>query len=363
MLLNLLKAKILILDGAMSTQIQAITSYNAKGSANWHKHTDNISQNNYDAISLTNPSLIKSIHLDYLRAGADIITTNTFRANALAQQHFGSDGIIEKINSAAVNLAKDAISEYHKTTPYAKGPHFIAGSIGPVNRSTANESNGHTKLCGITPEAIYAAYKEQIHALIKSGVDLLILETVINTTDALMMLEVIKQCSHDCNVAIPVIVSATISQQTGQTYDGFSIGEFIVKIGGSESLIAIGLNCSFGFSAMIPFIEELSHSCPIFTCIYPNAGLPDEDLNYPDTPFFFANKAKEAAEKGYINIIGGCCGTTSAHIKEIANQIKDIPPRKPIIKKFAASSRTQVTNYTEGSNLTRSVTHENGDNR
>ncbi|MFP4542866.1 MAG: methionine synthase [Candidatus Kapaibacterium sp.] len=323
---ELLKSRILVLDGAMGTMIQlhklTEEDYRAERFA---EHPSELKGNN-DLLSLTQPDIIREIHKLYLDAGSDIIETNTFNANAISQADYGMENLVYEINRKSAALAKEAARQFST----AAKPRFVAGAIGPTNQTLSMSPDvndpGYRK---VNFDQLANAYYEQIRGLVDGGSDILLIETIFDTLNAKAAIYSVYRYFEDSKVELPVMLSGTIVDQSGRTLSGQTTEAFLISLMHTPNLISIGLNCALGSKQMRPFIEELSRKAPRFTSLYPNAGLPNEFGGYDESPSYMAAVAGEYANDGFVNIIGGCCGTTPEHIKAMAEAISDIPPRVP----------------------------------
>jgi 5-methyltetrahydrofolate--homocysteine methyltransferase len=267
---------------------------------------------NNDLLNLTQPAIIKAIHTQYLEAGADIIETNTFNANCISMVDYGLTDYIREMNVAAVRLAREAADEYTAKNP--NKPRFVAGSIGPTNKTASLSPDiSNLALRNITFDELLIAYKEQIYALIEGGVDALLIETVFDTLNLKAALMAAEQACAKSGKEIPIMVSFTIVGKSGRILSGQTIEAALASVSHAK-LLSVGLNCSFGAADMKPFLKELAHIAPCYISAHPNAGLPNNLGRYDETPEKMATQIKEYIDEGLVNIVGGCCGTTPAHI-------------------------------------------------
>jgi 5-methyltetrahydrofolate--homocysteine methyltransferase len=324
-LTELLEGRIGVLDGAMGTMVQQyrLSEADYRGSR-FADHPSDLKGNN-DLLCVTQPQIIEEIHAAYLEAGADIIETNTFNATSISQSDYGLEGAVREINLAAAAAARRAVARSG-----GDRPRWIAGSIGPLNRtlSISREVNDPAKR-EVTFDQVAGAYREQIVALVEGGVDLLLVETVFDTLNAKAALYAIEDVFEERGERLPVMVSGTITDLSGRTLTGQTVEAFWISVS-HANLFSIGLNCALGPKEMRPYIEELSHIADVFVSAHPNAGLPDplSPTGFPETPETLAPQLREWAEQGLLNIVGGCCGTTPAHIAAIAEAVKDCAPRQ-----------------------------------
>lgn len=286
-----------------------------------------LQKGNNDLLSLTRPDIIEAIHKRYLEAGADIIETNTFNANAISLEDYGMAFLTKEINCESARLAKRIANEYTLKNP--DKPRFVAGSIGPTNKTASMSPRVEDPIYrAVTFDDMYRIYKEQIEGLVDGGVDLLLVETIFDTLNAKAALFAVDEVRKERNVDIPVIISVTLSDKGGRTLSGQTIGGFLASVSHIDYL-AIGLNCSFGAAEMKPFLQEIAKYAPAYISAYPNAGLPNQFGEYDQTPEIMAGLVKEFVDEGLVNIIGGCCGTTPEHIARYAGLVEGAIPHKP----------------------------------
>ncbi|MBI4397544.1 MAG: methionine synthase [Candidatus Omnitrophica bacterium] len=317
--------RILILDGAMGTMIQRhkLEEADFRG-ARFQQHPCPLQGNN-DLLVLTQPKMILDIHRAYLEAGADIIETNTFNSNRFSMADYQMEGLVYELNKEAALLAKKAADELMKRNP--SKPRFVAGAIGPSNKSASLSPDvNRPGYRAVTFDDLVAAYIEQTRGLMDGGVDLLLVETAFDTLNAKAALFAIEEYFQKCGKKIPIIVSTTITDQSGRTLSGQTIEAFWISISHAD-VLAVGINCALGARQMRPYLEELSRVAPVYVSCYPNAGLPNQFGEYDETPESMAETIKDFVESGFVNIVGGCCGTTPAHIQKIAEVAAGKPPR------------------------------------
>jgi 5-methyltetrahydrofolate--homocysteine methyltransferase len=322
---ELLEQRILLLDGAMGTMIQPLklTEEQYRGTQ-FANHPRDLKGCN-DLLVVTQPDAIIKIHREYLEAGADIVETNTFNAQAISMADYGLQDQVRAINLAAVDCAKKAIALVAPNTP--DRPRFIAGSIGPANRTASISPDvNDPAFRNVTFDELVAAYYEQTDALVEGGVDLLLAETSFDTLNLKACLFAIEKCFEDRGTRLPVMVSVTITDRSGRTLSGQTLEAFWISIS-SADLLSVGINCAFGPDLMRPYVEELSGIAPVFISCHPNAGLPNEFGGYDLSPSEMAAILAEFADNGWLNVVGGCCGTTPAHIRAIGEAMRDKPPR------------------------------------
>jgi 5-methyltetrahydrofolate--homocysteine methyltransferase len=326
-LTSLIEQKILVLDGAMGTMIQrhGLTENDYRG-VRFASHPHSLKGNN-DILVLTKPEIIYSIHCDFLSAGADIIETNTFNANPVSQADYQLQHLVRDLNREAALLARKAAEEFTALTPGK--PRFVAGSIGPTNKTlTLSPDVNNPGYRAVTFEDVVDNYTEQLEGLFEGGVDLLLVETVFDTLNCKAALFAIEEFFRKTGRRLPVMVSGTIVDASGRTLSGQTTEAFWISIAHMPDLLSVGLNCALGSKQMRPFIEALSGIAESYVSVYPNAGLPNEFGEYDDSPEYMAAQIADFAESGFVNIVGGCCGTTPDHIRAIAEAVSTIKPRK-----------------------------------
>ncbi len=332
----LLKERILVIDGAMGTMIQRhkLTESDYRGTrfADWPSDL----KGNNDLLSITQPDIIKNIHLQYLEAGADIIETNTFNAQAVSMADYNMSELSYEINLAAAGCARKAVLEYQAKHPESKekGGPFVAGAIGPMNKTLSLSPDvNNPGFRSISFDEVAEAYYEQVKALVEGGVDLLLIETIFDTLNAKAAIYATKKFFRDNQLEeLPLMISGTITDASGRTLSGQTLEAFYTSIAHANPL-SVGLNCALGAHQMRSHIEELSQIAVCYTSAYPNAGLPNAMGEYDEEPAETAHFIEEWAEKGFVNIVGGCCGTTPDHIRHIADQVRKIQPRSlPVVE-------------------------------
>jgi len=328
-----LKQRILIIDGAMGTMIQRHKleekDYRGERFSDWASDL----KGNNDLLVLTQPEIIEGIHREYLEAGADIIETNTFNSQRVSMADYHMEDLAFEMNVAAAKLARKAAADYTARNP-AK-PRFVAGAIGPMNKTLSLSPDvNNPGFRSVTFDEVSAAYYEQVKGLVEGGVDLLLIETIFDTLNAKAAIFAIKKYFRDSGQReLPIMISGTITDASGRTLSGQTLEAFYVSVMHARPL-SIGLNCALGAAEMRPHIEELSQIAACYTSAYPNAGLPNAMGEYDELPEDTAHFIEEWAENGFVNIVGGCCGTTPDHIRHIAKEVAKIKPRPlPIIEK------------------------------
>ena len=323
---SILKERILVLDGAMGTMIQRHTLEEEDFRKGWFEDHDHPLKGNNDLLSLTRPEIIREIHAEYFAAGADIAETNTFSGTTIAQADYGLESAVYDINYHSAKIAREVADEFTEKEPHK--PRFVAGSIGPTNRTASISPDVNDPgFRAITYEELVTAYKQQVEALIDGGVDILLVETVFDTLNAKAALFAIGEVYDDRDIELPIMVSGTITDQSGRTLTGQTTDAFLISVSHMD-LLTIGLNCALGASMMRPYLQILNKSASFGVSAHPNAGLPNEFGEYDETPEMMAEQIKEFLDEGLINIIGGCCGTTPDHIKAIADLAKNYTPRQ-----------------------------------
>jgi 5-methyltetrahydrofolate--homocysteine methyltransferase len=357
-----LESRILIIDGAMGTMIQRYKLEEADYRGERFKDWPSDLKGNNDLLSLTRPDIIRTIHREYLEAGADIIETNTFSSTAIAQADYNMQSLAYELNVASAKVAREAIEELnaerltlnakkkpvngHRSSvidstvnrqPSTVNQKYIAGAIGPMNKTLSLSPDvNNPGFRSVSFDEVSDAYYEQVKGLVDGGVDLLLIETIFDTLNAKAAIFAIKKYFRDTKKqALPIMISGTITDASGRTLSGQTLEAFYTSIAHARPL-SVGLNCALGAAEMRPHIAELSKIATCYTSAYPNAGLPNSMGAYEEEPEETAHFLEEWAREGYVNIVGGCCGTTPDHIKHIAQQVKNIQPRKlPIVETVA----------------------------
>jgi len=324
-IIDSLKNRILVLDGAMGTMIQRYKLEEADFRKGWFENHPSSLKGNNDLLSLTRPEIIQQIHREYLEAGADIIETNTFSGTWIAQADYGLENAVYDINFHGAKIAREVADEFTKLTP--NKPRFVAGSIGPTNRTASISPDVNDPgFRGITFDELVNAYTAQTEALLDGGCDLLLVETVFDTLNAKAALFAIDEVFEKRNVRVPIMVSGTITDQSGRTLTGQTTDAFLVSVQ-HMPLLSIGLNCALGANMMRPYLQILSKQAPFAVSAHPNAGLPNEFGQYDETAAMMGEQIEEYLKEGIINIIGGCCGTSPDHIRRMAEIAKNYQPR------------------------------------
>ena len=316
-----LQERILIIDGAMGTMIQRHklqeADYRGERFKDWHTDV----KGNNDLLSITQPEIIIGIHKKYLEAGADIIETNTFSSTSIAQADYDMQSLAYEMNVASAKCAREAIKQNGKTA-------WVAGAIGPLNKTLSLSPDvNNPGYRAVTFDEVATAYTEQIKGLVDGGVDILLVETIFDTLNAKAAIYAIKNYFRKNNLPeLPIMISGTITDASGRTLSGQTLEAFYTSVAHANPL-SVGLNCALGAQEMRPHIEELSQIAACYTSAYPNAGLPNAFGEYDEQPHETAHIIEEWAANGWLNIVGGCCGTTPDHIKHIADEVRKFKPR------------------------------------
>lgn len=323
---NELTKRILVIDGAMGTMIQRYKltekDYRGERFKDWASDV----KGNNDLLSLTQPNIVETIHLQYLEAGADIIETNTFNAQSISLADYKMESLAYELNVASAQIAKKAITKFQEKNP--NSIKFVAGAIGPMNKTLSLSPDvNNPGFRAMTFDEAMEAYYEQVKGLVDGGVDVVLIETIFDTLNAKAAIYAIKKYFRDTHkTELPILISGTITDASGRTLSGQTLEAFYNSVVHANP-ISIGLNCALGAKEMRSHIEELSEIAACYTSAYPNAGLPNAMGEYDEQPHETAHFIEEWAKEGFVNIVGGCCGTTPDHIKHIAEQVKNIKPR------------------------------------
>ena len=360
---SLLKKRILVIDGAMGSLIQKYGLDEAGFRGETFKDHPCDLKNNSDVLSITQPKIIREIHEQYLKAGADIIETNTFGATAIAQADYQLENAVYTINRRAAEIARRAADAFSAQTP--DKPRFVAGALGPTNRTASISADVNDPASrSVSFDQLVTAYGEQIRGLIDGGVDLFLIETIFDTLNAKAAVFALRQCLQETGKSFPVMISGTLSDQTGRTLSGQTIEAFWISLAHADPL-AFGLNCGLGAKEIRPYLTELSGLLPCHTICYPNAGLPNALGEFDQSPEQMAEWVDVFAKEGLLNIIGGCCGTTPDHINAIVQTVAGRLPRRPAAKTpipafsglepLKITSETNFVNIGERTNVTGSL--------
>ena len=359
---KLLNERILVLDGAMGTMIQRYRLSEDDFRGERFKDWPHDLKGNNDLLSITKPSVIKEIHKAYLSAGSDIIETNTFNATAISQADYKLEELSYELNYQAAINARQAVDEFLKENPGSK-PRFVAGALGPTNKTLSLSPNVNDPgYRAVTFDQMMKAYYNAAKGLVDGGVDILLIETVFDTLNAKAAIYALEEYCAEVKKYIPIIVSGTIVDLSGRTLSGQTTEAFLISVSHTKNLLCVGLNCSLGAKQMRPFIQELADKAPVYVSVYPNAGLPNEMGEYDESPETMSKMIEDFASSGFANIIGGCCGTTPEHIRQIARAAAKCKPRKiPVIEKYLRLSgieplvihpQTNFVNIGERTNVT-----------
>jgi len=347
---KILRNRIMILDGAMGTMIQEFKLSESDFRGERFASASIPQKGNNDILSLTRPDIIYSIHEDYLKAGADIIETNTFNANAISMSDYGMESVVFEMNKVSAELAKKACDKFTSKNP--DKPRFTAGSMGPTNKTASMSPDvNRPGFRDTTFDELKNIYYEQANGLIEGGVDLLLIETVFDTLNAKAALFAIEELFILRGEKIPVMISGTITDSSGRTLSGQTLAAFYHSVSHAD-LLSIGLNCALGGEQLRPYIKELSGMSEIFVSMHPNAGLPNPFGEYEQTPEELGAIVKDLVDSESLNIVGGCCGTRPEHIREINNVCKNKKPRIiPKIPKYTVFSGLETVDIREGNNF------------
>jgi len=340
-----LAQRILVLDGAMGTMIQRYElSEEDFRDERFTRHAKDLQGNN-DLISLVRPDIIRDVHRSYLEAGADIIATNTFNSTSIAQADYGLEELVYELNRTSAELAAETAAAVAKEQ--ADRPRFVAGVLGPTNRTASISPDvNRPAYRNVTFQELVDAYSEALRGLVDGGVDIILVETIFDTLNAKAALYAVDQCFEELDYRLPVIVSGTITDASGRTLTGQTVEAFWNSVRHIRPL-AISLNCALGGKELRPYVEELSRIADTFVAAYPNAGLPNEFGGYDETPADTAGWIRDFAESGFVNLVGGCCGTTPEHIKAIGEAVAQLPVREiPKIERCCRLSGLEPLNIT-----------------
>ena len=321
---DILKQRVLVLDGAMGTMIQKLKFNESDYRGNRFKNYNKPLKGNNDLLSITQPNAIFTIHKEYLEAGADIIETNTFSSTSIGMADYGMESLVYELNFESAKLAKRAAKEFSLDNK----PRFVAGSIGPTNKTASMSPDvNNPGYREVTFDDLVKSYSEQIEALIEGGVDILLVETVFDTLNAKAALFAIEKYNDKNSANIPIMLSGTLTDASGRTLSGQTLEAFMTSVS-HINLLSIGLNCSFGAEGLYPYIKKMSMITEIPISVFPNAGLPNQFGEYDQSSQQMQNLIKDFLENNLVNIIGGCCGTTPDHIRLIAEIVDNYPIRK-----------------------------------
>ena len=317
-----MRERILVLDGAMGTMLQRHNFSEEDFRGERFKDFPHPLKGNNDLLSLTQPEAVKDVHRQYFAAGADIVETNTFSGTTIGMADYHMEHLVYELNYESAKIAREVADEF------ADRPRFVAGSIGPTNRTASMSPDVNDPgFRAVTFDDLLIAYKEQVKALIDGGVDVLLVETIFDTLNAKAALFAIEEVKDELGIDIPIMVSGTITDASGRTLSGQTVEAFLISIS-HLPLLSVGFNCALGADQLKPYLKRLAHNTSFSISAHPNAGLPNAFGEYDQTPEEMQQLIKEYLDDNLINIIGGCCGTTPEHIKLIAEVAKNYKPRK-----------------------------------
>ena len=320
--------RILILDGAMGTMLQRYNFSEEDFRGERFKDFPHSLKGNNDLLSLTQPKAIQDIHAQYFEAGADIVETNTFSGTTIGMADYHLEDIVYELNFESAKIARKVADDFTAKNP--DKPRFVAGSIGPTNRTASMSPDVNDPgFRAVTFDDLRIAYKQQVEALIDGGVDLLLVETIFDTLNAKAALFAIEEVKDERKIDIPIMVSGTITDASGRTLSGQTVEAFLISIS-HIPLLSVGFNCALGAHQLKPYLKQLAHNTSFNISAHPNAGLPNAFGQYDETPKEMQAQIKEYLDENLINIIGGCCGTNPDHIRLIAEVAKDYKPRKVV---------------------------------
>ncbi len=322
---EILKDRILVLDGAMGTMLQQYKFTEEDFRGERFKAWEHPLQGNNDLLSLTQPEAIAAVHRKYFEAGADIVETNTFSGTTIAMADYHMEDLVYELNYESARIAKEVATEFTSKEP--EKPRFVAGSIGPTNKTASMSPDVNDPgFRAISFDELRIAYKQQVEALLDGGADILLVETIFDTLNAKAALFAIEEVKDERNIDIPIMVSGTITDASGRTLSGQTAEAFLISIS-HIPILSVGFNCALGAKQLVPHLEVVSAKSNHAISAHPNAGLPNAFGEYDETPEQMAAQIKEYVEKGLVNIVGGCCGTTPAHIKAISDLVARYAPR------------------------------------
>lgn len=324
-----LQNRILVLDGAMGTMLQRYNFSEEDYRGERFKTYPTSLKGNNDLLSLTQPKAIAEVHRKYFVAGADIVETNTFSGTTIGMADYNMEELVYELNYESAKIAKQVANEFTIANP--DQPRFVAGSIGPTNRTASLSPDvNRPEYRAVTFEDLRVAYKQQVEALLDGGVDVLLVETIFDTLNAKAALFAIDQVKEERNLNVPIMVSGTITDASGRTLSGQTVEAFLTSIS-HIPLLSVGFNCALGADQLQPYLQRLSHETEFYTSAHPNAGLPNAFGEYDQTPEQMQVLIENYLKDGLVNIIGGCCGTTPEHIKKIAEVAKKYKPRTAVV--------------------------------
>lgn len=322
---DILKDRIMILDGAMGTMIQRYPLEEADFRGDRFKDHKHPLKGNNDLLSITRPDIIETIHRQYFEAGSDIVETNTFSGTTIAQADYHLEHIVYELNYESSRIAKKVADEFTKKEPGK--PRFVAGAMGPTNRTASLSPDVNDPgYRAITFDQLVTAYKEQAKGLVEGGADALLIETVFDTLNAKAAAFAVQELFDEIGKQVPIMISGTITDASGRTLSGQTTEAFLISLS-HVPLLSIGLNCALGARQLRPYLKVMDSESPFFVSAYPNAGLPNEFGHYDQTPDEMAAEIEEYLKEGLVNIVGGCCGSTPDHIAAIARVAAKYKPR------------------------------------
>lgn len=329
---EILNKRILVLDGAMGTMLQRYKFTEEDFRGERFKDWPSPLQGNNDLLSLTQPEALAEVHRKYFAAGADIVETNTFSGTTIAMADYGMEELVYELNFESARIAKEVADEFTAKEP--EKPRFVAGSIGPTNKTASLSPDVNDPgFRAVSFDELRIAYKQQAEALLDGGADILLVETIFDTLNAKAALFAIEEVKAERNIEVPIMVSGTITDASGRTLSGQTAEAFLISVS-HIPILSVGFNCALGAKQLTPHLEVISAKSDFFTSAHPNAGLPNAFGEYDETPEQMASQIKEYLEKGLVNIIGGCCGTTPDHIKAIADLAAGYEPRQLLVKSY-----------------------------
>jgi 5-methyltetrahydrofolate--homocysteine methyltransferase len=324
-----IKQRILVLDGAMGTMLQRYNFSEADFRGERFRDFPHSLKGNNDLLSLTQPAAIRDVHRQYFEAGADIVETNTFSGTTIGMADYHLEDFVYELNYESAKLAREVADEFTAANP--NKPRFVAGSIGPTNRTASMSPDVNDPgYRAITFDDLRIAYKQQVEALIDGGCDLLLVETIFDTLNAKAALFAIEEVKEERSLDIPVMVSGTITDASGRTLSGQTVEAFLISIS-HISLLSVGFNCALGADQLRPYLKRLAQNTSLNISAHPNAGLPNAFGQYDQTPEEMQALIKDYLEENLVNIIGGCCGTTPEHIRLIAEVAAEFQPRQALL--------------------------------
>ena len=321
--------RILVLDGAMGTMLQRYNFSEADFRGERFKDFPHSLKGNNDLLSITQPQAIRDVHAQYFEAGADIIETNTFSSTTIGMADYHLENLVYELNYQSAKIAREVADEFTAKNP--NKPRFVAGSIGPTNRTASMSPDVNDPgFRAVTFDDLRIAYKQQAEALIDGGCDLLLVETIFDTLNAKAALFAIEEVKEERNIDIPIMVSGTITDASGRTLSGQTVEAFLISIS-HITLLSVGFNCALGADQLKPYLKRLARNTSLNISAHPNAGLPNAFGQYDQTPQEMQELIREYLKENLVNIIGGCCGTTPEHIKLIAEVASEFKPRKLMV--------------------------------